>query len=114
MMNRGDALIASLVIAGHFLAFGVGFGVGNAERAVSSGGEGQEQPACVIPNLPEWNELVLRLWGSGRVTEATFKAQFPVSGEHGDKHLRMQGYAPEELEGLANCLVNTFRRKPNG
>lgn len=68
---------------------------------------------CVIPDLPMWNELVLRLWGSSQISRETFLKNFQISGESGDRHLRRQGYDPADLAPLASCLVEHFYAHPD-
>ncbi len=73
---------------------------------------GKEESVCAMPaQLPQWNELVLRLWASDRISSDTFLKNFPISGEHGDRFLSKQGYDPKDLPALADCLFRYFWKK---
>ena len=66
--------------------------------------------SCHIPvQLPPWQELVMRLWASDRISDKTFLKNFSISGEQGDKLLRAQDYDPADLETLGRCLVWHFK-----
>jgi len=68
------------------------------------------QDTCKVPvQLPAWNELVLRLWGSDQITQETFLKNFSILGKHGERSLRAQGYDPRDLEPLGRCLVRQFK-----
>jgi len=67
-----------------------------------------KEPHCNIPEkLPQWNELVLRLWGNNVISTDTFKKNFPIVGEKGSKVLKAQGH--KDLEQLTDCLVENFK-----
>ena len=85
-----------------------------AEHGPKSSGSVKEMP-CVIPvPLPPWQGLVLRLWGTGQISDEAFLKTFPISGEAGDKMLEALGFHPLELESLAHCLIKSFKGKSNG
>jgi len=85
-----------------------------AEHGPKSSGYVKEMP-CVIPvPLPPWQGLVLRLWGTGQISDEAFLKTFPISGEDGDKMLEKQGFHPLELKSLAHCLIKFFKGKSNG
>jgi hypothetical protein len=74
-----------------------------------------ENEVCAIPvPLPPWQGLVLRLWGTGRISDEAFLKTFPISGEAGDKMLEALGFNPLELKSLAHCLIKSFKGKSNG
>jgi hypothetical protein len=82
-----------------------------AERGEASRGRTREErPHCNIPErLPQWNELVLRMWGSDRITDDTFRKNFSIVGESGAKILKAQGYSNTIMNKLSNCLVTQFK-----
>ena len=74
-----------------------------------------ENEVCAIPvPLPPWHGLVLRLWGTGQISDEAFLKTFPISGEDGDKMLEALGFHPLELKSLAHCLIKSFKGKSNG
>jgi len=99
-------IIASVTIG---IIMGVALCVGNTHyNSVSYSVSQKENPRCDIPQrLPQWNELVLRLWGSNIIPDDTFKKNFPITGERGSKILKAQGY--EDLNQLTNCLIKNFK-----
>ena len=83
-------------------------------EAVSESNRGEasrgRRPHCNIPErLPQWNELVLRMWGSDRITDDTFQKNFSIVGESGAKILKAQGYPNTIMNKLSNCLVTQFK-----
>jgi hypothetical protein len=87
--------------------------VSESNRGEASRGEMRgERPHCNIPErLPQWNELVLRMWGSDRITDDTFQKNFSIVGESGAKILKAQGYSNTIMNRLSNCLVTQFKAR---
>lgn len=78
--------------------------------AVSVASAAPINPPCKIPLvLPPWNELVLRLWGSGGITDGTFRKNFPIIGESAAKILQSQGFEVEGMRDLTHCLLKYWK-----
>lgn len=80
--------------------------------SVSVASAAPNNPACKIPLvLPPWNELVLRLWGSGGITDGTFRKNFPIIGESAAKILQSQGFEAEAMRDLTHCLLKYWNNR---